>query len=93
MKLVAIDAVVPETVPNWQLALAYRHPDWRLNVCTCMLSAPPPAHAASAGPSGSHLQVRIERVKSGELTFRVKGRDPEAVGAALMALLKETRGR
>jgi len=75
------------------LALACRHPDWALNICTCMLSAPPPAHAASAGASGARLQVRIERVKNGELTFRVSGRGPGAVGDAMLALLKETRGR
>src|SRR5437899_778775 len=91
MKTVPIEAVPADTVPQWVLALACRHPDWQLNICTCMLAAPPPTQPLPHLGQGTRLRVRIERLKSGELTFGVKGRPGEAM-AAFTALRHEVPG-
>jgi hypothetical protein len=93
MKTVPIAAVPAATVPLWVLALASRHSEWRLNICTCMPSTRPPTQPIS-GESGSGPRVRIDRTKSGALTFGVKGRSPEEEAmAAFRALRDEARGQ
>jgi hypothetical protein len=81
-----------ETVPQWVVDLWWRHPNWRVNICPCMLTEPRQLqHPSCAREGGPPLFVQLERLKSGQVTFRVKGRDGDAVQAAFKELFVETQ--
>jgi hypothetical protein len=88
MKTVPIATVAPESLPRWVLTLACRHPTWELNICTCLLPTPLRTEPRWLRFSGD-VEVTIDQTRRGMLTYRLKGRDAEAVADARIALQAE----